>query len=557
MQNDDSKNEKEVSFENKASENLDIKNDKDLSSEVEESFKKTSNSALDELNQALSSQDLPEGMKVVSPVENKKEEKMGEISPSRLPRQEFLSEKDKNSFLAMTDGNKIDSSSVTTKGVGAMTDGNKIESSPVTTKGVGAMADENEVVPPIKSVQGAMMDDKKIASQNYSTKNAFSTQDGQGAVINEKEIASADGRSGDGNKDPVSPQETKQEKTKKEKSFSQEPLISQESQEISKPQEQDLDEEVNLQAKPKEEDNQKKNPEKIPQIAIRTFRSDLAEVVKKNKISIDKAFLAEQKKEGNSSLMSFGDKKINYKTKKNLFFSFFSLFLVFAGVFAVYWVYSNKPTPLVKVDEVEVKTFIYPEYQREIFVDSESIIKLTDTIRNELKNSSLPIGSVLHLFLTKKHTDQKNITGKSVLETEELFALINSRVSSNFVRFLEKDFMYGFYSSLDIYPFLIFKTNSFDHSFPEMLAWEKNLMEDLRPLLVEDNPSISTIDLRNSVFEFKDVVLNNIDARAVLDERGEIIFVYSFVDANTLVITTNKNVLKEIVSRLTIRYRER
>ena len=74
---------------------------------------------------------------------------------------------------------------------------------------------------------------------------------------------------------------------------------------------------------------------------------------------------------------------------------------------------------------------------------------------------------------------------------------------------------------------------------------------------MEDNPAIPTAQLRETMFQFKDIVIQNIDARAVLDEKGEVIFVYAFSDKNTIVIATNKIVLQEIFNRLTISYRTR
>ena len=300
--------------------------------------------------------------------------------------------------------------------------------------------------------------------------------------------------------------------------------------------------------------SEKINKEKTP-VAIRTYRDDLANVVKKDRISLSKAIIAEEESKNNKSLKIFS--KIKQSTKRKIYLTGISIFLVLSGIVSVFFVYYYKQTPIIKVDSIELKSFIYSEYQREVFTENPNSIKLTKLIQTELDSASVPIGSLLHLYLTKRHQKNDGVIGKSIINTTELLSLLGSRVSEVFLRFIEPDFMYGYYTSLDSYPFLILKTRSFENSFPEMLKWEDNLIEDLRPIFIEQNPAISLNELQSVKFEFKDIIIKNKDVRAVLDNSGEIIFVYVFVDKYTIVITTNKIALQEIIDRLTISYRER
>ena len=47
-----------------------------------------------------------------------------------------------------------------------------------------------------------------------------------------------------------------------------------------------------------------------------------------------------------------------------------------------------------------------------------------------------------------------------------------------------------------------------------------------------------------------DIIFNNKDCRVVKNSLGEVIFLYSIVDKNTVVITTNVNTLKELINRI-------
>ncbi len=321
----------------------------------------------------------------------------------------------------------------------------------------------------------------------------------------------------------------------------------------------EIDKEIELKTQEKSiKERMVKEIKKESPIAIRTYRDDLARVIKKNKISLTEAIIAEETKKDKKLLKKFSQiKNITKNTQKKIILTSLSAFLILSGITFVFFVYYYKDTPVIKVENVEVKTFIYSEYQREIFLEKLNNIKLTKLIQTELDNTNLPIGSLLHLYLTTRIEKDDGVVGKSIVNTSELFSSLGSRVSETFLRFIEPDFMYGYYSSAENYPFIILKTRSFDNSFPEMLNWEKNLIEDLRPIFVENNPAISQSELRTEDFNFKDIVIKNKDTRAILNNSGEIIFIYSFINKNTIIITTSKTALQEIFDRLTISYRER
>jgi len=148
-------------------------------------------------------------------------------------------------------------------------------------------------------------------------------------------------------------------------------------------------------------------------------------------------------------------------------------------------------------------------------------------------------------------------TGKTLVTTNQFLELLDARVSGTLLRFLEPDFTFGFHSTIQNSPFLIFKTRSFEDSFPEMIKWEKTILEDLGPIFIEDNLVFSQDTLRKNSYQFKDIIVKNKDVRAILDGGGKILFAYSFPNSETLVITTNKITLQEIFDRLSTIYHTR
>ena len=300
-------------------------------------------------------------------------------------------------------------------------------------------------------------------------------------------------------------------------------------------------------------DSQNPEPEKDKggeKSFVRTYRGDLMGAVKGNKISMVDMALAEDKKQTRAKT------KLALPTsKKNLALLALSVFFIIIGIASFFLLKFLQPTPLIQVQSVNLEPLIYSEYQREIFLDKTTKLQLTKLIRTEIADTGIPLGSLIHFYLTTRNEGE---AGKILLTTSELTQLMDSRVSDTFLRFVEPNFMFGFYSSYDYEPFLILKTSSYENTFPEMLVWEADLIEDLKTIFINDGNALLGLDrLRDAQYQFKDIVVNNKDARAVLDGGGKILFVYSFADEKTIVITTSSRALQEIFDRLTISYRTR
>lgn len=123
------------------------------------------------------------------------------------------------------------------------------------------------------------------------------------------------------------------------------------------------------------------------------------------------------------------------------------------------------------------------------------------------------------------------------------------KASGNFLRNIT-DINFGLYRNKD--PFIIIKVASFDSAFGGILDWENNMSADLSPLF--GTPVSGTFDpqartatqIRNPYFV--DVVVNNIDSRLLTDEAQKERLIYAFSDRNTIIITTNKSTLGDLLN---------
>ena len=306
----------------------------------------------------------------------------------------------------------------------------------------------------------------------------------------------------------------------------------------------------NLSQQPRQ--NQKETSDKKKKSSIRTYQSDLSKIVKGKNISATKIAIAEESKR--RKLFT----KVGLEAKKNTALIIVSIILVMTGIVSVYLLNILKPTPTIEVQEVELKPIIYTEYQKDLFFEKPSKLKLIKSVRDETEKLNIPLGSLIQLYFTERSsTEDETQMGKSLINTTQLIKLLDARISNTLLRFLDPDFTFGFHSTIQNSPFLIFKTRSFEDSFPEMLKWEETILEDLQAIFIEDNPVFLKDRLSENPYQFKDIVIKNKDARAVLDGGGKILFAYSFPDKETIVITTNKITLQEIFNRLSTIYHTR
>jgi hypothetical protein len=146
------------------------------------------------------------------------------------------------------------------------------------------------------------------------------------------------------------------------------------------------------------------------------------------------------------------------------------------------------------------------------------------------------------------------------ITTQELLSYLAPNASGEFLRSLDPTYyLLGTHVFDGAQAFLVVRTTSYERAFSGMLAWEYAMEQDLLPLFDRQRPPIlqgtnssTTTDASPSAFlptKFRDKVVANHDTRVLEDAAGDIILLWTFLDRNTLVITTNELTLKEIISR--------
>jgi len=131
--------------------------------------------------------------------------------------------------------------------------------------------------------------------------------------------------------------------------------------------------------------------------------------------------------------------------------------------------------------------------------------------------------------------------------TEEIMAVLDWRAPGGFVRGI-KSIAFGKYRGQT--PFIVLQVTSFETAFGGMLTWESDMSADLAPLFGETvrntfDPNARTSTQTRAAF-FVDKPVGTLDTRLLKDEKAADRIIYTFLDQNTILITTSVAALEEI-----------
>jgi|GEM_PF-2022812 len=329
----------------------------------------------------------------------------------------------------------------------------------------------------------------------------------------------------------------------------------------------------------KQETNTENKFDKFGIQNIRTYKDDIQNVVKNENITSTRILLEEQRRQSSEA----SAKEYNsIKTKKNSVMLMISLVLIAlaGGILGFIWFYPkaipepskiliNRPNFL----EADGQTLISTELRnpRDIFSDVQRLL-----IANIQEDA---IEEVILSRTEKKTVDDQIVSSYRPIVVEEIFKLLETRTPESFARSVDPEFMIGLYGTdTEVEPYLLFKIKDFENTFASMLDWEPSISRDMQPIFFSN---LRQEDLSHSRFEevaveqiatststtattqviekqrldfdptiFKDRVVKNTDGRALINDSGEIVFFYTFINNEYLVFASSEKTLEEVIRRL-------
>lgn len=261
-------------------------------------------------------------------------------------------------------------------------------------------------------------------------------------------------------------------------------------------------------------------PDLPPKInPVRTFKADLEQTIKSDNISLSDVALAEEKRRRSFNLGGTPAPSRNWSWKIVVAI----IIALLLGLFTI----SQVANLLGKSSkEPETSSFILPPP----IINAEDSKKIDPRdIKVEILQGSQEIGKLRYLYFVENN---------QIIKSAQFFNLLETSAPGSFLRNLNDQFMLGAYQNKG---FLILKTDSYESAFAGMLEWEKDLAEDLLPIL-----SGKKVD---GVWE--DRVEKNKDTRILKEENRNPDLIYAFLDKKTLVIAPDIETFSEVLKRFT------
>ena len=266
---------------------------------------------------------------------------------------------------------------------------------------------------------------------------------------------------------------------------------------------------------------------------VRTFKSDAEEAVRYKNVSTIDIAVAEQKKREATPIEYIEPRE----SHSGIFIATVIIVILVIGVGWFYWFKTSqteKPEPI----RASIETIIPYTAGSTLVLNSESDSLVL--IGAKLNAANTGLGNVYALVPTQ------NATSTVYADISLVFANVN--MPDRLARSLASEYMIGTYIYDVNGPFIILKNTFFQNAFAGMLEWEKDMRNDLLPLIQVSHPSERSVTAYTDKFE--DVVVSNIDARALRGNDDRIILAYIFADPETIVIATSENTLKYVLDRL-------
>jgi hypothetical protein len=299
------------------------------------------------------------------------------------------------------------------------------------------------------------------------------------------------------------------------------------------------------------------DPEKRPQVIlqkpIRTYESDVAEIMARKKTSMVTMAIAEAEK--NIGAESISNKQPSQAGRK-IFIVLVSLILIATGLGGAYYFYLQSPLAPQNtvIVATQIPSLIAPDSQKIISFNNLSREQIIKVVNGAFEQSEGEIGKIYEIIPTQ------SIASTTVRFTaQDLITKMNFDMPETLRRSITDRWMLGVYGGeTQKAPFIVLTTDFFQNTFAGMLEWEKSIPEEMADLLGYRERAETNRDFGTSTIavyfgikgQFEDKILRNRDVREFRDETGDMLLLYSFLDEDTLVISTSESVLGALIDRI-------
>jgi hypothetical protein len=268
---------------------------------------------------------------------------------------------------------------------------------------------------------------------------------------------------------------------------------------------------------------------------LRTYQGDASNAIGKTKASIITIAVAEQNRK--AKIEPEPERESNPEIKNKIFI-FVGTFLFVLGIIVVGVIYfisiQNKT-----VQVSQNGTILNYDKEINVSIANTTHVAFLQSILDQEKNLNLPANSVLYLNTT---------SGVGSADSQTVLQILAPKIPLSLLRNLSQDYMIGIYSFDKNQPFIILTVDDYGQGFSGMLKWEDTMVSDLGQIF-----GITPLAGSDSTgYIFTDESLNNKDLRIVQNSSRQTILLYSFIDKNTILITSNENTFSGLLNKYLI-----
>ncbi len=284
------------------------------------------------------------------------------------------------------------------------------------------------------------------------------------------------------------------------------------------------------------------------EFSVETYKRDIENLVKKENVTSIDIAAAEAQRRGQQPLPA----PASHIFKNVLAVTGgLALILLAGGAFAFAYIHSRALPPTLTT----TAPYIAVDETRDIKIESiYSRQGVVDTLMSAKKDTHESAGLISQFRLFEKSTTSLGVT---LLPAQTFLRALAPNIPPELLRTIRPEFIVGVHSFDINQSFIIFSVDSYQGGYAGMLAWENTLQHDLSPLFdyspvpsnqptVTAEPSIPSQVLQSP---FIDLIVENHDARVIKDASQNVLFLWTFLDHSTVLITTNPNTVHEIISR--------
>jgi hypothetical protein len=202
---------------------------------------------------------------------------------------------------------------------------------------------------------------------------------------------------------------------------------------------------------------------------------------------------------------------------------------------------AGTPPPFISVDATRAIIFSERNFLRSIVLPE---------LEEAKQNSTLELGLIERIVPALSTTTPGG--GERAVEARQLVSTFSLNVPAELLRALRPEYLLGIHSFDGNQPLLLLSVDSYQQAYAGMLAWEQFMRSELTPLFTrtprprtpEELATTATTAVQFLSTGFSDAVMENRDTRAVYNQAGDVLLLWTFLDQNTVVITTNEYTLR-------------